>query len=189
VTTKRFAPPQHIGSLLEGAREASRSLAGAGPLSHAEWARIVGPRIASRTAPGRLEGDVLWITASTPVWAQELSLLAGDITERLRARGMAVARIRFRVGPVEQPQQAPIEGRVPRAAAPLPESLVAALAEVDDPELRAAIAEAAGLSLAREELNETGERARGRGAPGDAGEGVAPLNAGRRGARGPQSAG
>lgn len=145
---KRGRGPELLGALLAGARSRAARSGEPGRIDAELWRRVVGPRISDRTRPGRLERGTLLVRVASAVWAQELSLLSDDIIGRLRASGLAVDALRFRVERLEpRPRVA-----APAAPAPPPEPLPAdlerRLAEVDDPELRAAIAQAAGYSLA-----------------------------------------
>lgn len=113
------------------------------------WQAAVGSRIAARTRVGQLVRGTLTIYAATPAWANELTFLAHDIVTRLRSTGLDVQSLKFRVKDMGVPPPAANPRRtslVPEKA-PLPESLKQRLAKVEDPELRAAIAEAAALSL------------------------------------------
>lgn len=113
------------------------------------WRDAVGLRIAERARPLSLERGVLTLRVTTSVWANELSLLAPTILERLRAQSVPVRELRFRVGPIEPPARPP-ERRTTRiipGPAPIPPELEALLANVDDDELRAAIADAASANL------------------------------------------
>jgi hypothetical protein len=114
------------------------------------WTLCVGARIAERARPISLEGSTLTVRAATSVWASELSLLETAILERLRASGIEVTRLRFRVGPVEPPARPP-ERRATRKVPPptaLPPPVVTELAHVQDDELRGIIGRAAGANLA-----------------------------------------
>lgn len=120
------------------------------PVGERIWRDAVGLRIAERARPVALERGVLTLRVATSVWANELSLLAPTILERLRAQRVPVTELRFRVGPVEAPPRPP-ERRTTRAVptpAPLPIDLARALSGVDDDELRTAIADAASANLA-----------------------------------------
>ncbi len=112
------------------------------------WRQVVGDRIANRTMADRLQGDVLEVRVASSVWAQELSLLSGDIVARLRQRRVRVRRIRFKVGTIPELDSAEPMAPPPDPV-PIPDGLRARLAALDDPELAAAIAEAASYSLAR----------------------------------------
>src|SRR5262245_57817145 len=126
--------PAPIGVLLEEARDAS-ARAGGIVLDRERWRRAVGERIAARTEPGRLRAGVLTVHAASSAWAQELTFLAPDILERVKALGLAVSSLRFVVRPEvrrPQPRTAPTK---PAPKKPLPEDLSARLAGVGDPEL------------------------------------------------------
>lgn len=140
--------PELVGALLADARAASARAGGPGGIDAELWRRVVGPRIGDRTAPGRLERGTLLVRVASAVWAQELSLLSDDIIGRLRAAGLVVDALRFRVERLEaRPRVAAAAAPAPPPQ-PLPEELEKRLARVDDPELRGAIAEAASYSLA-----------------------------------------
>ena len=175
--------PELVGNLLERARDTTSKRAGRG-VDAGVWLAVVGRRIAERASPGRIDGGVLSVNVASSVWAQELSFLERELLERLNAVGVLVTSLRFRV--VAKPQ-APIaarpEPRAPRPAPPLPPDLEQRLARVDDPELRAAIAEAAGrwLSLEKDRGKPvTSPKQRARGPRSDARESDRPDPAGRR---------
>jgi hypothetical protein len=150
--------PAPIGVLLEEARDASAQAAGV-VVDRQRWRQAVGERIASRTEPGRLRGGVLTVFAASAAWAQELTFLAPEILARVQALRIAVTELRFQVraqAGSPPPRRAP-ERTVERK--PLPGELTARLANVADPELRTAIAEAASEWLALTPLSAR-ERAR-----------------------------
>jgi hypothetical protein len=119
------------------------------PIAYRDWEAAVGSRIAARARPVSIDRGVLIVRAATATWAQELSLLAEPIRAQLRARGVAIDALRFRVGPVDAPERPPSrdEVRTSPPEVPLPPPLRAELARVADPELRDAIARAAGKNL------------------------------------------
>ncbi len=120
------------------------------PVSLRVWIEAVGARIADRARPITLERGVLTIRAATSVWASELSLLGDTLLARLRAGGVPVRELRFRVGPIEPPARPP-ERRTTRRIpppAPLEGELADAVARVEDDELRAVITAAASANLA-----------------------------------------
>lgn len=137
-----------IGRTPEVAAVPSRSRL---PIPLQLWQRAVGPRVAMRTRPIRLDGGpggTLVVQVSSAVWAQELSLLESDIRARLRELGVQVSRLRLRVGPVEPLRPPGRELRAPEVPrAPLPGELRDRIARVPDDELRRAITEAARRNL------------------------------------------
>ncbi|MCA9633628.1 MAG: DUF721 domain-containing protein [Myxococcales bacterium] len=144
---ERLAPSK-LASLLKGVEEAHP----AGRLRRL-WREVVGPRVAARSEAGWLKADVLTVKVASPVWAQELALLSETILARLNQAGVPARQLRFRVvemggaAPNRRQKRTKAEPKMPRAT--LPGELVAHLAAVDDPELRARIREAAELTLAR----------------------------------------
>ena len=116
-------------------------------ISPADWRRAVGDRLAERTMPERISEGVLSVRVPSSTWAQELSLLSHVVLERLQAAGHPVQRMRFHVHAQSHPAQAREVTTVRRVDLPAP--LQQSLAQLDDPELRLAIAEAAAYSLAR----------------------------------------
>src|SRR5688572_12951106 len=144
----RRSDPEPLGVLLATSRERTARLAGVG-IDAESWRKVVGERIAQRTEPGRLtrEGE-LTIHVASAAWAQELSLLSRDILARLIDFGLAAKTLRFRVRQIEAQPARPARPK-PAITALLPDELKTRLQEIGDPELRAAIAEAAALALAR----------------------------------------
>jgi predicted nucleic acid-binding Zn ribbon protein len=69
-----------------------------------EWAALVGPQIASVTAPDSITPDgVLRVRVSTAAWANELSLMSPRILARLNAgRTGRVKEIRWAPGPLDR---------------------------------------------------------------------------------------
>lgn len=146
---RRAVDPEPLESLLERAGE-NRFAPSPPPIPERVWREIVGLRVADRARPVKLVGGVLTVRAASHAWANELTLLAPAILERLRERRYAVDSIRFRVGAVD-PWPRPPERRTSRKIpppAPLPKDLTEQLRQVDDDELREAIALAASSNLA-----------------------------------------
>lgn len=140
----------HVGALLAEAQKTAARHAQMGPLGRDQWRRLVGERIAARSCPGQLGGGILEIAVESAIWAQELAFLAGELLARVRTAGVPVRRLRFRVSELE-----PFEHRQPLPLPPEPVALPAELdwriANLEDAELAAAIAEAARYSLAWQE--------------------------------------
>lgn len=138
-----------LGELLDGARVVSAQR-GKVAIARDTWRRILGDRIARRTEPGGLHDGVLTIYVASAPWAQELSLLTTELLERLAPLKLSIKSVRFRV---RQQIQAPValRKRRPAARAALPSELQRRVEQVDDPELRQVIADAAELWLGRAE--------------------------------------
>src|ERR1700684_3715426 len=79
------------------------------PIASRVWREAVGARIADKAKPVSISGGVLLLRVST----HELSLLADEVTERLRARGIDVHQLRFHVGALPAVERPP-ERRVSR---------------------------------------------------------------------------
>ena len=139
--------PTPLADLLDEAQTETARRAGAA-LTPTTWRGAVGARIAERTRVGSLVRGTLTIYAASSTWANELTFLTTDIIARLRSAGVDVHTLKFRIKDLGAPP-GPKTARVRPAPvkAPLPPELEQRLALVDDPELRAAIAEAAALSL------------------------------------------
>ncbi|MGH7509275.1 MAG: DciA family protein [Gemmatimonadales bacterium] len=71
-----------------------------------EWAQLVGPQIASVTAPESITPDgVLRVRVATAAWANELSLMTPKILARLNTgRSGRVREIRWMPGPLDRTQ-------------------------------------------------------------------------------------
>jgi predicted nucleic acid-binding Zn ribbon protein len=70
----------------------------------AAWPEVVGPRVASVAQPVAEGPDGAVIACTDPVWAEELSLMAQQLLERLRERlgDGAPKSLRFRVEEVDR---------------------------------------------------------------------------------------
>jgi hypothetical protein len=144
---KKSRAPTPLGALVDPAREVFAKQAGI-VIDSERWRRAVGDRIAARAEPGWMKGSVLTVITASSAWAQELSLLSEDIKRRLAEHGLVVQGIRFAVRDgAGYRGERPRLKRVTREA--LPPELRERLSSVDDPELAAAIAEAAGFSLSQ----------------------------------------
>lgn len=139
-------PPASLFHLLT---ESTLLRARSAGISAAEWRGVVGPRLAERAILESVSDGVLTVRVPSSTWAQELSFLSHVVIERLQGNGHAVNKIRFRVAAPSNPRSpVPKTQAVHKAA--LPPALRARLDKIDDPELRAAIGEAAALSLGRQ---------------------------------------
>ena len=143
----RGGDPSQLGSLLTRAESTARARGRVG-VDGDTWLRAVGSRIAARATPGRLERGTLTVHVASAVWAQELSFLTQDIVRRLGREGIQLEAVRFRVQEQAERHQAPAEP-APPAVQPveLPGDLAQRVEQIDDPELRQIVAEAAGYSL------------------------------------------
>jgi hypothetical protein len=157
----KLRAPEALQNVLARAGE-DRFAPNRAPLPPHVWAAAVGPRIAERTRPIAIEGGVLVVRAATSVWASELSLLSDALLARIRAAGVSVRGLRFRVGTIEPPERAS-ELRAAKVPGPTPldPQVARMLARVPDEELRAAIAEAARTNLAWQAWGASGEPAPG----------------------------
>lgn len=157
---RRFAPSS-LGDVLAESRKFALERSHA-PMDRYTYRLAVGRRIADRTELGQLRRGELTVYVASSAWAQELSLLAPQMLERLRDRGLTVERLRFRLraggpsGGLPRPR-ASVESPPPLRKH-LPPELDARLAKLDDEELRLAISEAAGLALGRAERSRLPER-------------------------------
>lgn len=108
------------------------------------FGEAAGPRILARARAERLRGKTLYIRVATSAWSQELHMMRASILERMKALpgGDEVESLRFEVGDVEGlPDWAKAEAAPPAPAklqttVPLHDSVHAALAGVEDGELR-----------------------------------------------------
>jgi len=139
--------PARLGELLVGAETFIAQKSGSA-IPREEWRRLVGARIANRTRVGRLNRGVLTLYVATSAWSNELNFLKQELIAKLCSQGREVSDLRLLVDQIESKEQ----GRGPvfrqaQPAAELPPALLARLQSVDDPNLRAAIAQAARHSL------------------------------------------
>jgi len=66
----------------------------------AAWADVAGAAVAEEAEPVSEREGVVTIACSSAVWAQELELLGGELTERLKGRldrAEELAGLRFRM--------------------------------------------------------------------------------------------
>jgi hypothetical protein len=146
---KPLLVPESLEAILDRAGE-SRFARVRAPIALNVWREAVGARIAERARPLSLWGGVLTLQVASSVWAHELSLLTEDLCTRLRALGVPVRELRFRVtamGVVDRPAERRIARAVPKVFA-VPSEVTNALGDVGDGELRAQIARAAAANLA-----------------------------------------
>jgi hypothetical protein len=112
------------------------------------WPAAVGPEIAHNAWPARIARDgTVHANATDAIWAFELGQRAAEIAARL-----GVPKLRFAAGPLPERTEEPEHTRAHAVVEPSPEDVeraAAIAATVEDEELRASIARAAALSLAR----------------------------------------
>ncbi len=140
--------PASLGEVLADSRKYALERSRA-PMDRYSYRLAVGRRIAERTELGSLKRGELTVYVASPAWAQELSLLAPEMLSRLKERGLAVERLRFRLSTKQQQTRAEPVAKKPPLPRALPPELDARLAKLTDDELRSAIAEAAGLAFGR----------------------------------------
>jgi hypothetical protein len=145
---------ERIGLELE--RELQRlgpDAAGAGLAT--AWPQAVGEGIARHAWPARLARDgTLHVAAESSTWAFELAQLAPQLLERLRETlpGKAPSALRFAVGPLPArgAEGDPGQARAPVEPTAAEQAEAATLvAGIADTALRALVARAAAMSLAR----------------------------------------
>ncbi|WP_437780036.1 DUF721 domain-containing protein [Sorangium sp. So ce1097] len=152
--SRRTGGIERLGALIQrGSSLAAPAEIDTAPMPFRDWEAAVGSRIAARARPLKLERGVLHVRAASSTWAQELSMLGDAITTQLRARGLPVQSLRFRVGKVDPVARPPWreEVRPTPKEAPLPMEVRQELGKVADLELRDAIAKAAARNLGWQE--------------------------------------
>jgi predicted nucleic acid-binding Zn ribbon protein len=102
------------------------------------WAEVVGPLLASKTEPLRIEEGKLFVRVANSAWMQELQFLKDDIRSRLNHRlGAPVVRGLYLVLGAGRPRQKKEDGL---PIHPVDESAIYALVpDVRLPEIEAAI--------------------------------------------------
>src|SRR5688500_5058025 len=124
--------PTLLAQLLDEAQTETARRAGAA-ITPSTWRDAVGPRNAHRTRVGSFVRGSLTIYAASSTWANELTFLTSDILTRLRASGVDVHTLKFRLkdlGAPPGPRTAANRTARPPVKAPLPPALEARLAQV-----------------------------------------------------------
>jgi hypothetical protein len=63
------------------------------------WPEVVGEKLARHTAPESVEKNVLTVVASTPAYAQEISMRGGTVARSIEKRwGVEITSVKARVG-------------------------------------------------------------------------------------------
>ena len=109
--------PSSLGELLSASQDLTRSER----VSWWLWRQAVGKRIAARSIPDRFDDNTLLVKVKSALWAQELSLHAPLILERLRIQHPRIRALRFQVSEVVLPEL-PAARHVPRPVQ-LPQAL------------------------------------------------------------------
>lgn len=130
--------PRPISALLPRVtRPAFKKRSPAGANLMADWPQIVGPVLAAQTVPQKLSAGTLTLGCAGPV-AMELQYLAPQLIAKVNgALGQALVQ-RLRIVQAKLPP--PVRKAVKPAPVALPQTTDAALADIADPELRAALA-------------------------------------------------
>ena len=77
-----------IGSIVDELLVRERAFARGLPIGQlsAEWADVVGPRLAAESAPVSLEGGVLVVAASSGPWGAQVRFMTDEIRRRANRR-------------------------------------------------------------------------------------------------------
>ena len=115
------------------------------------WHCLAGPRFGKRVRPERIWGQALVLRLASAAWANELGYLRHDLLSRLRGTpgGEWIEELRFTVGPLDElPSWDEVGERPPPRSMARPTAppfddapVLAALQQISDPELRAALTE------------------------------------------------
>ena len=122
------------------------------PISRS-WASVVGPVIARESWPSRIGADGrLHVHVTSSLWASELTALAGDIADRLRAATGAtgLTGVVFRVGTVPADAADATTGHTPTPPSPAASAAATELVRtIADPALREAARRALERAIVR----------------------------------------
>jgi predicted nucleic acid-binding Zn ribbon protein len=97
-----------IGDVVDELLVRERAFARGMPIGRlaSSWAEVVGPRLASESAPVSLDGGVLVVAASSGPWGAQVRFMTDEIrrraNERLRAPTVETVRVVVRDGPRKQ---------------------------------------------------------------------------------------
>lgn len=154
--------PTSIGTLV--AQTAPGRAAATAVVTRAAWEQVAGVGFARRTRPERIVRGTLYVIVGSAGWAQELALHEPVIVARLKARGIVVDRLRFRVGDVEAPDRGgvyapPREQLVRARTLDVPEAMKQPLEKVKDVGLRETLEATARAAARRVAEVEATERA------------------------------
>ncbi len=122
-----------------------------------QWERVVGPKVADRTLPDRLQKGVLWVRVESSSWMHQLSFMKDDIIAKANALcgEEVVTDLRFHLGRHSRRADDPLSAAVrirrpPLRERPLPpparggalRAIESEAAGIEDDDLRAVIVEA-----------------------------------------------
>ena len=138
-----------LATLLTSARAGAIAQSGCS-INRESWRRALGDRIAQRSEPESVRGTTLTVLVASSVWAQELSLLAPEIIQRLQRAGVSVSELRWRVGQLPPSTSPRAKAASVLPLQKLPAELEHSLSAVKDAELRDAIFQAAAHMLSRQ---------------------------------------
>jgi hypothetical protein len=105
------------------------------------WNGLVGPDVARRARPQSLTNGCLHIVVDNSPWLQELTLRSGELTTRIAARFEAIRTLRFTLGRLDGPSEAPPEPKANvarRLDSDDVREIDETVAPIRDPEVRAA---------------------------------------------------
>jgi hypothetical protein len=100
-TTNRGRSISGLGSIIDGALNQNSLSEGIRPhRALALWREVVGDTLAQASTAETVRGGVLFVRARSGVWAHELTLLRGDILQRLNSKlgGAVLSDIHFKSG-------------------------------------------------------------------------------------------
>jgi hypothetical protein len=100
-TTNRGRSISGLGSIIDGALHQNSLSEGIRPhKALGLWREVVGDTLAQASTAETVKGGVLFVRARSGVWAHELTLLRGDILQRLNSRlgGAVLSDIHFKAG-------------------------------------------------------------------------------------------
>jgi len=100
-TTNRGRSISGLGSVIDSALHQNSLAEGLRPhRALALWREVVGDTLAQASTAETVRGGVLFVRARSGVWAHELTLLRGDILQRLNSRlgGAIISDIHFKAG-------------------------------------------------------------------------------------------
>ena len=105
------------------------------------WNGLVGPDVARRARPQSLTNGCLHVVVDNSPWLQELTLRSGELTTRIAARFETIRTLRFTLGRLDEPSEAPPSpnGRSSRTLnADDVREIDETVAPIRDPDVRAA---------------------------------------------------